>query len=268
MRYFSKSALLAALMFLALAGVAACDDGNPVDGDGDVECPDGPADQWGNCPDGGPDGDGDTDSDSDGDVETVTLTISTWTIGPDGVERELLGAGVELRSDSWTCSSTPCDLEGVTYGEHLLILTLPGWIQAPIHLAVTQDGVELRETNPAFSAIVRIADRTISVRMERDLTGRWWNDEYGDDADITMYPPPEEYISVCPNSVFVAGRFFTTALCVEGETVSLCTTYDQACYNNGLSVVTGAIEEGVIDFSQCNIYDSSDCAWHTYTRVD
>lgn len=267
MRYYEKSALLAATMSLALVGVAACDDGNPVDGDADVDCLDGTrADQWGNCPDGGGDADGDGDSDGDVEGETVTLTVETWTISPDGTERELPGAAVELRSDARTCPETPCDLEEVTLGEHLLVLTLPGWIQEPLHISVTPEGVEIVEENPAFSAIVRIANRTISVRMERDLTGVW-RDEDGDETEITMYRPP--YTDPCPHSILVAGRFFQpTGLCVEGERVTLCTTSEQECYDNGLPVVEGTIEEGVINFSTCNIYDSSDCVEHTYTRVD
>jgi len=223
------------------------------------------------CDDNGTEPDADADGDSD-EVETVVLTVETWTISPDGTERELPvpGTSVLLHNEELSCVSTPCDLEQVATGDHVLFLTLPGWVQEPIHLTVTQDGeVVLREENPAFSAIVLIDGHTVRVRMERDLTGTWV-DEDGDETEITVSYSGEGWEDLCPMSVLMAAPFFNpTALCIEGDSLSLCKTRARVCYDNGLSVVTGRIDDGnVIWFRACSIYDTEACGERTYTHVD
>ena len=259
--------MIAALLILVpcYAGNMGCGPGDPVT-DGGV-CPDGlPADIWGECaPDGG---DGDADGDSDGDVGTVTLTVTTWTLGIDG-ERELSGVTAELWSSPRSCEATPCEFEGVSSGEHELQLFRSGWVQEPIFLIVSSDGIHLAEgQNSAFSSIVRIEGLTVSVRMEMDPSGIWMDAERERQMEVSVRPPRHQYM--CPNSALIAGNFdFPTVLCIEGERVSLCSSRATECYVEGDPTAEGYIDDsGRLQYTVCNINDPEACDEFILHQVD
>lgn len=172
--------------------------------------------------DNGADADADADSDADGDVPTTTLHVETWTLSSDGTPRDLPGADAEV--DGQHCT-TPCNLEVQTGTRHLS-LTLSGWVQGPnpLEMSVATDSVTV---NGIPTSIVEVSGLTLRHRLDHDLRGTW-QAESGGSPDTWVQDPHFDF--QCPDSWVQVGPVQPQgALCVEGETVSLCKTHAAGC---------------------------------------